>query len=69
MPSFKKPILVLVLIFILIEWIGREHLYAMQKIGLTWKRGFRWMMYYCILIIILLSWIDVKEQQFIYFQF
>jgi len=56
-----------VILFILIEWQGREGQYAIQNLGLTWKRPFRYAMYYALLIIIF--WFGGKEQQFIYFQF
>lgn len=63
------PILLFVLIFIfmIIEWIGREEKYALAQVGVKWKRPLRYMMYYAIIIAIL--WFSGKEQQFIYFQF
>ncbi|MES3017973.1 MAG: MBOAT family O-acyltransferase [Bacteroidota bacterium] len=54
-------------IFVLIEWIGREHQYAIEKLGLTWKRPLRYAVYYAIIIVIF--WFGGKEQEFIYFQF
>lgn len=54
-------------IFVLVEWSGREHQYAIENLGLKWKRPLRYAMYY--LIIILIFWFGGKEQQFIYFQF
>jgi alginate O-acetyltransferase complex protein AlgI len=59
--------LFLVLIFTLIEWFGRENEYAIARIALTWKRPFRYSMYYA--IIVLIFWFCGKEQDFIYFQF
>jgi alginate O-acetyltransferase complex protein AlgI len=59
--------IMLVVIFVIIEWIGREGQYAIANIGLTWKRPFRYLMYY--VIIIAVFWCSGKEQQFIYFQF
>lgn len=64
---FPKPILVLMTIFILIEWLGREHQFAIQQLGANWKRPVRYAMYYAIVLAIL--WFGGKEQQFIYFQF
>lgn len=62
-----KTIILLISIFILIEWIGREGQYAIASLGIKWKRPFRYAMYY--LIIIAIFWFGGKEQQFIYFQF
>ncbi|MCF1190807.1 MBOAT family protein [Mangrovimonas sp. AS39] len=62
-----KTIIALLFIFVLVEWIGRENQYAIENVGLTWKRPLRYAMYY--LIIIAIFWFGGKEQQFIYFQF
>lgn len=71
-PSFpgyenSLPIIVLTLLFISMEWVGREDRYAIEKIGLKWKRPYRWALY--LLIINLIISFPGKEQQFIYFQF
>lgn len=58
---------ILVIIFILVEWKGREGQYAIENLGLKWKRPLRRLMYYS--IIIALFWFGRNEQQFIYFQF
>ncbi len=57
----------LVCLFVIVEWFGREGQYAIEKIGLQWKRPIRYGMYYAIIIVIF--WFGGKEQQFIYFQF
>lgn len=57
----------LVCIFVLIEWFGREGQYALAHIGQTWKRPLRYAMYYSLIFAIL--WFSGKEQEFIYFQF
>jgi D-alanyl-lipoteichoic acid acyltransferase DltB (MBOAT superfamily) len=57
----------LVIVFMAIEWLGREHQYAIQQLGLKWKRIFRYSFYY--IIIFLTIWFGGKEQAFIYFQF
>jgi D-alanyl-lipoteichoic acid acyltransferase DltB (MBOAT superfamily) len=59
--------MLLVFIFIFVEWAGRESQYALEHLGLKWKRPVRHAMYYT--IIIALFWFNGKEQQFIYFQF
>jgi hypothetical protein len=59
--------IILVGVFVLIEWFGREGQYAISNLGLKWKRPIRYVMYYAIIIVIF--WFGGKEQQFIYFQF
>jgi alginate O-acetyltransferase complex protein AlgI len=67
-PTIKPFFLILLIfIFITIEWIGREEQFALAKLGFTWKRSIRQLMYYAIIIAIF--WFGGKEQQFIYFQF
>ncbi len=62
-----KPLLfILIGIFILVEWLGREQQYALANLGVKWKRPFRYAMYYALIVAIF--WFDNKEQ-FIYFQF
>jgi alginate O-acetyltransferase complex protein AlgI len=64
-----KPIGVIlyVITFILIEWIGRESNYAIESLGLKWPKIIRWVFYYA-LIILIISF-SGNEQEFIYFQF
>lgn len=59
--------IILVVIFVIMEWIGKEEQYAIANIGLKWKRPLRHIMYYAIIIAVF--WFSGKEQQFIYFQF
>ena len=59
--------IVLVFIFMIIEWLGREEQYALASFGNRWYKPVRWSFYY-ILIIAIFVFIG-KEQQFIYFQF
>ncbi|MGB6093464.1 MAG: MBOAT family protein [Moheibacter sp.] len=60
-------LILLTLLFILAEWFGRKEKYAIEKLGLKWKRPYRLAMYYAIVIVIF--WFSGEEQQFIYFQF
>lgn len=62
-----KVVIVMTMLLFLIEWIGREQPYAIQKIGQNWKPIFRYSFYYSILLAI--YWYSGSEQQFIYFQF
>ncbi len=57
----------LILFFVMIEWIGREHQYALARFGVSWYKPVRWAVYYILVITIFLFM--GKEQQFIYFQF
>lgn len=59
--------LILMAIFILFEWFGRENQYAIEKLGLKWKSPLRYFMYY--IIIATIFWFGGKGQEFIYFQF
>jgi alginate O-acetyltransferase complex protein AlgI len=59
--------LIFIIIFVVIEWIGRNEQYAIAKLGFTWKRIIRYAMYYSIILAIFLFM--RKQQQFIYFQF
>ncbi len=67
-PSVKpKFLLILLLLFLLIEWLGRENQYALAKMGIKWPRALRWAFYYSIVFAIF--YFAGEEQQFIYFQF
>lgn len=59
--------IIYVIVFIIIEWIGREEQYAIARFGLKWKPSFRYAMYYSLILMIL--WYGGNEQEFIYFQF
>lgn len=61
------PLFALITFFIVIEWLGREHQYALQKFGFKWPKLVRLSFYY--LLIVLLFVFMGKEQEFIYFQF
>ena len=59
--------ILLVITFIIIEWIGREHQYAIENLGKKIKKPLRWAIYY--IVILAIFYFSGKEQQFIYFQF
>ncbi len=59
--------LLLVVLFVLMEWNGREGKYALAHLGFSWNRPMRYAFYYA--IIFALFWLGGTEQQFIYFQF
>jgi D-alanyl-lipoteichoic acid acyltransferase DltB (MBOAT superfamily) len=62
-----STLLLLIILFMIIEWIGRDGQYAIEKIGLTWKRPLRWLFYLMLSVGILMC--NGKAEEFIYFQF
>jgi len=60
--------IILVAIFVLVEWKGREGQYAISHFGIKWRRPIRYAMYYCIVFLIMYFG-NFNENQFIYFQF
>lgn len=62
-----KYLYLLLISFIIVEWVGRESKYAIEKIGSGYSRIVRWGIYYS--LIILLFIFKGNVQQFIYFQF
>jgi len=65
--SIPNATLELVILFVIIEWIGREQQYAIAVLGMKWKRPFRWVMYQSLIISVL--FFAGNPQEFIYFQF
>ncbi len=63
------PILLLIIVtlFVVIEWLGREQQYAIANLGAKWKKRQRVAFYYVIAFAIF--WFGGKDEQFIYFQF
>lgn len=59
--------IILVGVFVLIEWLGREGQYAISGINVFEKRIYRWGLYFSICLLIFLF--QGKQQEFIYFQF
>ena len=57
----------IIMFFIIIEWLGRNEQFAIAKLGFEWKRSIRYLMY--LSIILALFWFGGDKQQFIYFQF
>lgn len=57
-----------IIIFMLIEWMGRESDFAIAKIGKSWNTPRRYAMYYAIIILIMYFG-NFDQNQFIYFQF
>jgi len=59
--------LCLIVLFLLIEWLGRNEQFALKSFGVKWKPIIRLLLYYCIVFLIFVF--SGKDQQFIYFQF
>jgi len=62
-------IVLLLLIFITIEWKGREQQYAIEKLGINKSRSLRWSYYIAILLSLYLFGNFASNIEFIYFQF
>jgi D-alanyl-lipoteichoic acid acyltransferase DltB (MBOAT superfamily) len=60
-------LLLFIIIFMGVEWLGRQQQFALQKIGIKWKPIYRYLFYYAIIFAI--YWFGGKNEQFIYFQF
>jgi D-alanyl-lipoteichoic acid acyltransferase DltB (MBOAT superfamily) len=59
---------IFILIFIVIEWFGRENQYAIAKNGKQFNRLVRWLFYFLIILSII-YFTGKANQEFIYFQF
>lgn len=73
MPSFPGMdralvVFVILVMFVLMEWRGRENQYAVETFGLSRKRPVKYALYYGIVLLIVLYG-NFNENQFIYFQF
>ncbi|MDB5203440.1 MAG: acyltransferase [Ferruginibacter sp.] len=60
---------ILVAVFIFIEWLGREHQYAIYNWGFRFPKPVRWAFYYSLVLLIFYFASANAEQEFIYFQF
>jgi len=60
--------MVLLFFFVIIEWLGREQQFAIARLGFTWKKPFRLLMY-SIIIFLIGMYMSTKQTPFIYFQF
>ena len=60
--------MILVAVFVVFEWKGRECEHAIAKIGIKWNRSIRWSFYICLVFSIFYLG-NFTENVFIYFQF
>jgi len=58
----------LVIVFVIVEWLGREHEYAIEKMGFKWPQKVRWL-FYTVILFAIGMFMETKEVPFIYFQF
>lgn len=62
-----KTILILIGVFMITEWIGRENQYAIEGISANFPKIIRWS-FYCLLVLVTFLY-SGSQQDFIYFQF
>jgi alginate O-acetyltransferase complex protein AlgI len=69
-PGIEKamPIILITIVFLIFEWIGRESSYALQIVSKVRRNYLRIVMYYIIIAFILIFG-NFNGNQFIYFQF
>ncbi|RAJ16988.1 MBOAT family O-acyltransferase [Olleya aquimaris] len=69
LPSIRPTnLIILILFFLLIEWIGRRQQYAIEVLFIKQSRFIKWMFYMMLITLIFLFTSD-SQQEFIYFQF
>jgi len=67
LPKVAYVVVGLIIVFLMIEWLGRANQYAIARLEVRWPRIVRYAMYYSIILAIFLF--AGKGQDFIYFQF
>ena len=65
--QLNNPFILLICLFLMVEWIGREHQYALGSPKIAFPKFVRWSFYYALVFGI--WYFGGSEQQFIYFQF
>lgn len=58
----------LLVLFVIMEWIGRAHQYAIADVGLKWPRMMRWG-FYSFILFLMAMYMSTSGSAFIYFQF
>lgn len=61
-------LIILIPLFMAIEWLGRENNYALENLCFKWSRPLRWG-FYSVLIFVIGMYMQTSLTQFIYFQF
>lgn len=65
--DFVKPLFILILFFVIIEWFGRDGQYALEKIFIKKQKVVKLIFY--IMLCVLIFVFQTKQEEFIYFQF
>lgn len=65
-PTIHSIIFVMIL-FIIVEWLGREEAYPIKNLFFRFPKSIRWAFYF-IIILMIFNW-QTTQQQFIYFHF
>jgi D-alanyl-lipoteichoic acid acyltransferase DltB (MBOAT superfamily) len=69
LPTIRpKNILILILFFLLIEWMGRRQQFAIETLFIKQSRGVKWL-FYMLIIALVFIFSASTQQEFIYFQF
>jgi D-alanyl-lipoteichoic acid acyltransferase DltB (MBOAT superfamily) len=66
---FPKGKILIIILFLLIEWLGKEDKYGIEKLDKYLNKTFRYLLYITITLIIIYFFNRYPETQFIYFQF
>jgi len=61
--------IVIIIVFMVVEWFGRDQKYAIEEIGEKMSRSMRWLCYFFIVLVIYFFGNTSKSIEFIYFQF
>lgn len=61
-------LIILIPLFMALEWLGRENNYALENLCLKWSRPLRWG-FYSVIIFAIGMYMQTSLTQFIYFQF
>ena len=67
-PLVRPRFVFLVILFMIIEWFGRDGKFAIEKIFLSFNKTWRFI-FYTIIIVLMLLFFTEEKQPFIYFQF
>lgn len=66
--ALSLTVILLIVFFIIVEWIGRKEQFAIARIGLNWHWLYRWT-FYAFIVFLIGMYIPGNETPFIYFQF
>jgi len=62
-------LLIMILCFLIIEWNGRNYSFSFEIIEKVKQKAVRWVVYFCLLILIYFTVNNEENLEFIYFQF